>query len=124
MVQNLVVRKRMNKILYFEFIVSAVFISIYLAKHFGLHFIIGLFIVFAAFMLVATLFFASKIFRYFFTFSFSFCFGLFGQMIGKNFDNGNNITGWLLGGALFIIAIVLHWEHFNFMKHTRVISQE
>ncbi len=124
MAKKYIIRKRQNKILYFEFILAAIVTAMLAIDQLKLHPAIAIIIVIVAFYGFALLFFKFKVFRYIFSIMFSFVWTLFAFLLGQKIDETGNTTSWVLSIVTFAASIWLHYDHFDFLRKSTLHEYE
>lgn len=124
MASKYIVRKRQNKILYTEFLLSAGVIAVLSVTYYKTHPAIGLIIGIAALFLFAVLFFKVKIYRYIFSILFSVGWAVVAFLAGESIDKSSDTTAWIFAAIAFALSIWAHWDHFTFLKKAKVYEYE
>lgn len=119
-----IVRKRQNKILYTEFLLSAGLIGFLSVSYYKIHPAIGLLIAIAAIFLFAVLSFKIRFFRYIFSILFSLVWTAGAFMAGESIDKSSDTTAWVFAAISFALSIWAHWDHFTFLKNAKVYEYE
>lgn len=124
MANKYIVRKRQNKILYAEFLLSAGLVAFLSVSYYKIHLGISLLIGIAAIFLFAVLFFKIRLFRYIFSILFSVGWAIGAFIAGESIDKNSDTTAWVFAAIAFALSIWAHWDHFTFLKDAKVYEYE
>jgi len=94
MAAKYIVRKRQNKILYLEIFIAVGIVCLLSINYYRVHPAIALIIGIVAVLLLISLFFANKIFRYTFSILFSFVWGTAAFLAGQYLEKSSDTTAW------------------------------
>lgn len=124
MSRSYIIRRRQNKILYFETVLTSCIITFFIWKQTGHPWVFSI-IVFPIFMFgFIYAFFNFRFFRYILTVIYSILYGLIAYLIGRSIDEHMFITGVVLAFVVYFISIWLHIEHFDFLKKAKIVEIE
>lgn len=124
MAKKIIVRKRQNRILYTEFILAAIIVTLLAVDQLKLHPAIALIIVIISFYAFALLFFKFRIFRYIFSILFSVGWTLCAYLLGQEIDKAGDTTSWVLSIVTFAASIWMHYDHFDFLRKSTLYEYE
>jgi hypothetical protein len=124
MSKRYVIRKRENKIIYFETFITALLLSFILWKLFKYHwaFTIVTFGLFELGFIYA--FFELRLFRYIITVLFSMVYGFIGFVVGALIDKNTFTASVVFSFIAYFISILLHKDHFDFLSIAKFIEYE
>jgi len=124
MASKFIIRKRQNKILYLEIFIAVGIVCLLSINYYRVHPAIALIIGIVAVLLLISLFFANKIFRYTFSILFSFIWGTAAFLAGQYLEKTSDTTAWVLAVLAFGISLWAHKDHFSFLKSAKLYEYE
>jgi hypothetical protein len=124
MAKHYILRRRQNKILYFETLITSALISLILWSTFKYNWSIMI-ITFCVFMIgFIYAFFEWRIFRYIVTVLFSMTYGFIAYAIGRKMDEEDFTAGVVLAFVVYFISLAAHKDHFDFLSNAKLIEYE
>lgn len=124
MARSYILRKRENKILYIEFFLLSVLAALLLVINLKLHIAFSIPIAIAALVGMIFLFFQFRLFRYLFSITFSVCWAIGAFLVGQQIEKSGDTTSWVLAVLTLLIALWLHYDHFDFLRKATVYEYE
>jgi hypothetical protein len=89
-----------------------------------LHLAFSIPIAIVVFISMIYLFFQFRLFRYLFSITFSVGWAIGAFLVGQQIEKSSDTTSWILSVLTLLIALWLHYDHFDFLRKATVYEYE
>ena len=123
MAAKYIIRRRQNKLLSGDTLISIAIIGFILIKYYQVHPAIALLIGIAAYFFSILLFFSTKIFRYLFSVFFSLIWGLAAFVLGQFIETSSDTTASMFGFLAICFSLLAITSTLPFGRVQRIITE-